>query len=95
MTSETLPASSAPRKKTVPFSVKLTASVYASQVCPSSEYSLTTESALNVAVTLTSEFVMEVISAEAVGFSGATVSMLETWKPVTSETFPASSVPRK
>ena len=51
---ETFPASSVPRKLTEPFSVNLTASVYACQVMPSRLYSLTALSSLNTAVTVTS-----------------------------------------
>ena len=77
-TSEKFPAASVPRKLTEPFSVNLTDPVYVFQVWPSREYSLTTESALNVAETSTSPFVAVVTSAEAIGFAGGTLSMLLT-----------------
>ena len=59
------------------------------------EYSFTTLSSEKNAVTVTLPLVGLVTSALAVGASGASLSMFETSKVVTSERFPAASVPRK
>ena len=53
------------------------------------------ESSLKTAVTVTSWFVTSAMSAEAVGLTGAVLSILFTVKLVTAEIFPAASVPRK
>ena len=59
------------------------------------DYSFTTLSSEKTAVTVTLPFVGSVMSAEAVGASGASLSMFETSKVVMSERLPAASVPRK
>ena len=94
-TSDMLPTASMPRKETVPFSDIFTPSApYPYQFSPSREYCLWTESSLNTAVTVT-VLAGSVVLTVAMGFSGATLSMLSTTTEATSDMLPAASMPRK
>ena len=76
--SDTLPTSSAARKYTVPFAVNVIGCEYVCQVLPSRLYSFTAESSLKTPVTITSPPVGSVMLGDAVGATGASLSMLST-----------------